>query len=140
MTERGPLLRGGAGQGHQREPGLPGHLRIVGDHDHRGPLLPGQIGKDAQDLAGLGRIQRGRGFVRQHDGGPMGQGSGDGHTLALAHGKACGHLQQQTVYAQGRGHVPDRLQAAPMFPRQRQGSRMLSRAERKGSRPPVWST
>lgn len=64
--------------------------------------------------------------------GPWARGAGDGHALAFAHGKAGGHLQQQSVYAQGRGHVPDRLQTASHAPQTAAGEQDVVAGRKEG--------
>ena len=66
--------------GHQ-ENGLPPFVELV---------------KNAHDLLACATVEVSGGFVRQDDGGVVGQGPSDGHTLALAAGKLIG-LVRHTV-------------------------------------------
>ncbi len=53
-------------------------------HHQDGPAFVGQATDEAQGLLGAGGVQVGQGLVQEQDGGPHGQGAGDGHLLLLA--------------------------------------------------------
>src|SRR5436305_10909358 len=91
-----PIGAGGAGgglvggdlavaQGHLA-PGVLGDLRLVGDQDHGVARLV-ELVEELHDLLGRGGVEVAGGLVGEQDGGIVDQGSGDGHTLALAAGQ-----------------------------------------------------
>ena len=128
MTERGPSSVVEQARGTSVNPAS---RAICGSWETMITVVPCSRARSAKMPRTL-RDQRGRGFVRQHDGGPVGQGAGDGHTLAFAHGKTGGHLQQQAVYAQGRGHVPDRFQTASHDPQTAAGKQDVVAGRKEG--------
>ena len=62
----------------------------MGDQQHGQAELAAQIGNQGQDVAGGFRVQRAGGFVAQHQGWPVGQGTGDADALFLATGQLGG--------------------------------------------------
>ena len=61
-------------------------------HDHGQPLLPLQIGKELQDLSGVGGIQVAGGFIGQQQGRLVNQGPGNGGPLHFTSGYLVGFV------------------------------------------------
>ena len=58
--------------------------RIMRHNQHRVSLFPGDFGKHLHDRLAILAIERGRGLVRQNDGGISDDGAGDRHALLFA--------------------------------------------------------
>ena len=76
----------------------------MGDHDDGDAAFARQLGQQAQHGVRVQRVQGGGGLVRQHHRRAVGQGRGNGHALAFAHGQGGRVLVQQFCDAQTCGH------------------------------------
>ena len=77
--------------GHEHDPvgNVAGEIHFVGDDDHRHSGLR-KVFHDFEDLAHQLRVQRGRGFVEEHEFRFHAEGPCDCHTLLLASGELAG--------------------------------------------------
>ena len=80
--------------------GQGGDGRVVG-HEQQGVALPVQLAEEIEHLGACLGIQRACGFVRQQEGGSVGQGPGHGHPLFLPSGEG----GRQLVRLVGDAHL-----------------------------------
>ena len=81
-----------------------GKAHFVGDH-HHGHAALGQAHHDIQDLAHHLGVERGRGFIEEHDDGVHAQRTRDGHALLLSTGQLAGVL----VFVGQQAHAVEQL-------------------------------
>ena len=75
-----------------------GHVQVVGD-DHDGGALLVELAEQVQDGRPGGRVQVAGGLVGHDQGGPAGQGPGDGGALLLAAGELVGPVAEPVAEA-----------------------------------------